>query len=264
MKNKYSLIAAGSFLIIPLLFSSCADLKNTVYFDGQRDSSVRSLTLAPVTYIQGNDLLSITVSSLNPLSTSIFNAANNSIISGTVTDGTSLQAQGYLVNSDGLIQFPVLGDLKVSGLTTNQIRQTITRQLTDRKLLVDPIVSVRQLNFKVSILGEVGHPTVINVPSEKISLLEALSLAGDITLYGKKDNVLVIREEKGGRKINRLNLNTNALFSSPYYYLKSNDIVYVQANKAKVASTSRGTYVLPIVLSGLSFVAIIATSFIRK
>jgi len=123
---------------------------------------------------------------------------------------------------------------------------------------------VRQLNFKVSVLGEVAHPTVINVPSEKISLLEALGLAGDITIYGRKDNVLIIREENGVKKIKRLNLNDDELFTSQYYYLKSNDIVYVEANKDKVASTSRTTQVLPIVLSGLSLIAIIVQGLIYK
>ena len=136
--------------------------------------------------------------------------------------------------------------------------------LVDQKLLVDPIVMVRQLNFKVSVLGEVGHPNVINVPSEKISLLEALGLAGDITIYGRKDNVMVIREENGIKKIKHLDLNSDELFTSQYYYLKSNDIVLVAANKNKVASVSRSNQVLPVVFSALSLIVIAVGAIVYK
>jgi polysaccharide export outer membrane protein len=118
--------------------------------------------------------------------------------------------------------------------------------------LVDPIVTVRHLNFKVTVLGEVGNPTMINVPSQKINILEALGLAGDITVYGKRNNVMVIREENGRKTFQRLNLNKSDIFNSPYYQLHSNDIVYVEPNKAKISGSSRITQLLPIILSGLS------------
>jgi len=129
--------------------------------------------------------------------------------------------------------------------------------LTERKLLLSPLVSVRMLNFKVTVLGEVGHPTVIPVPSEKISLLEALGLAGDVTINGKRDNVLVIREEPGKKVIKRLNLNSSQLFTSPYYYLRSNDIVYVEPNKTKVISTSNAAMWVTVVVAVLSFGVIV-------
>jgi len=152
----------------------------------------------------------------------------------------------------------------VSSLTTDQIQNELAQTLVDKKLLADCIVMVRQLNFRVSVLGEVAHPTVVSVPSEKISLLEALGMAGDITIYGRKDNVMVIREENGVKKLKRINLNTDELFTSQYYYLKSNDIVYVEANKAKVASASRSNFILPIVVSALSFAAIIIDRLVTK
>lgn len=247
-----------------VLLSSCANTRKSTYFVNQGDTTLASKNEAPLTYIQPNDLLSIAVSSLNPAATAVFNTPNNSYVSSSSASGMNLQSPGYLVNTDGNIQFPIIGNLKVSGLTTNQLREQLTRSLIDRKLLVDPVVVVRQLNFKVSVLGEVAHPTVINVPSEKISLLEALGLAGDITVFGRKDNVLVIREESGKKIIRHLNLNSNQLFNSPYYYLKSNDIVYVEANKAKAASGGQTVQTLPIVLSGLSFIAIIVSSILRK
>ncbi len=147
----------------------------------------------------------------------------------------------------------MLGVMKAEGLNVDQIRGQIEKSLIDKKLLLDPIVTVRQMNFKVTVLGEVSRPTVINVPTEKISLLEALGLAGDITIYGKKDNVLVIREENKKKIIKRMNLNSSEIFNSPYYYLKSNDIVYVEANANRVASSTRTYVLLPILFSALSF-----------
>jgi len=245
-------------LFLPfLILSSCSTSKNTVYFNNQQDAVLKASNLSSKNVIQPNDILSIAVTSLNPAATEIFNKPNNSYVSSSSVTGANLQSPGYLVSDEGNIQFPVLGTLKITGLTTNEIREKITSELLNKKLLVDPIVIVRQLNFKVSVLGEVGRPSVVNVPSERISLLEALGLAGDITIYGKKDNVMVIREEDGVKKIKRINLNTSEIFTSDYYYLKSNDIVYVEANKAKVASSTRSSTLIPILLSALSFGAII-------
>lgn len=251
------------FFCYQILLSSCADVKKSIYFANQKDTIIASKNEAPLTYIQANDLLSITVSSLNPNASALFNTPNNSYVTASSATGTNLQSPGYLVNADGNIQFPVIGNVKVAGLSTSQLKDQLTKELLDRKLLVDPVVVVRQLNFKVSVLGEVAHPTVLNVPSEKISLLEALGLAGDITIYGRKDNVMVIREENGTKTIKRLDLNSNQLFHSQYYYLKSNDVVYVEANKARVSSAGRTVIALPIVLSALSFIAIILTNINR-
>jgi polysaccharide export outer membrane protein len=246
-----------------LILFSCANVRKTEYFADQQDANIKSSNIAPQTFIQPNDILSITVSSLNPAATAIFNTPNYSNISSTTLAGNNQQSPGYLVNADGVIQFPVIGDIKVMGLTTNQLRMELSKQLVDKKLLIDPVVVVRQLNFKISVLGEVGHPTVINVPSEKISLLEALGIAGDITIYGRKDNVMIIREENGAKNIKRIDLNSTQLFDSPYYYLKSNDIVYVEANKAKVSNSSRGAQTVPIILSALSIAAIIVEILVR-
>lgn len=264
MKNINKSLSWPLLLLCIMLACSCANTRPAVYFADEPDSTtVRNLT-PPKTYIQPNDILSISVSSLNPQATIIFNSPNVQTVAASSATGGILQTPGYLVNAAGYIQFPVLGDIKVSGLTTDQIRTQISQNLVEKKLLVDPIVMVRQLNFKVSVLGEVGHPTVINVPSEKISLLEALGLAGDITIYGRKDNVMVIREEDGIKKIKHIDLNSDELFNSPYYYLKSNDIVLVSANKNKIASTSRSNQILPIVFSALSLVAIVAEGIIYK
>jgi polysaccharide export outer membrane protein len=156
-----------------------------------------------------------------------------------------------------------LGSIKAAGLTKLQLKESIVKNLIDKKLLLDPIVNVRLVNYKVTVLGEVNKPSVIPVPNEKITLLEAIGFAGDLTLYAKRDNVLLIREEQGKKTIRRLNLSSSEIFNSPYYYLKSDDVVYVEANKAKVASTSSTRLWLPVLFSGLSLTAIVIDRITR-
>ena len=260
-------------IIICLCLTSCVNTKKIVYFNNIQDTTLENSGSNLESSIQKNDLLNITVSSLNPEASLVFNVSTpastgSSLPSGTPgvvsTSGTSGQPIGYLVSEEGTIKFPVLGAIPVVGLTKKQLEKQIATILTEKKLLIDPIVNVRFLNFRVTVLGEVARPTTINVANEKISVLEALGLAGDLTIYGKRENVLLIREEGNKKLIKRLDLNSEKILTSPYYYLKTNDIVYVEPNNAKIASTSRTQQLLPIVLSGLSFVAIIVTYTLKK
>lgn len=258
----------GIVLIVGLFLTSCVDSKKVVYFNNIQDTTLRNASVNTESVIQKNDLLNITVSSLNPEASLIFNMSNqvsatSPLSTGTTALGGAQQMVGYLVSNDGTIKFPVLGAIAASGLTKKQLEEKIATSLTEKKLLVDPIVNVRFLNFRVTVLGEVARPTTINVANERISVLEALGLAGDLTIYGKRENVLLIREEGNTKIIKRLDLNSEKILTSPYYYLKTNDIVYVEPNTAKIASTSRTQQLLPIVLSGLSFVAIIVTYTIK-
>jgi len=250
-------------LFLSLLIVSCVDIKKATYFNDTYNAAIHSKVedLEPV--IQKNDLLSISVSSLLPSATEIFNSPNDNRINSSTSTGNSNSAAGYLVGQDGNIEFPILGKLKAAGLSKTEFADNISKSLVDKKLLLQPTVTVRYLNFKVTVLGEVGHPTVVNVQNEKITLLEALGLAGDITIYGRRDAVRVIREEGGEKVVKAINLNSAEIFTSPYYYLKSNDIVYVEPNKSKVASTSRSTLWLPVMLSGLSVVIIALDRFLR-
>lgn len=229
-----------------------------VYFPGVKDGPIQTGFQFPESVIQKNDILSINVSSLNPEATAVFNTPNST---GGTAAGGAATAVGYLVGSEGTIQFPILGNIKAEGLTKNQLKDTIANTLVRKQLLIDPIVSIRFINFRVTVLGEVAHPTVVTVPNEKISLLEALGLAGDLTIYGKRQNVLIIREENEQKIIKRVNLNSDEIFTSPYYYLQSNDIVYVEPNKAKVSSTSMGNQLIPIILSGLSLALVAIQQF---
>jgi polysaccharide export outer membrane protein len=254
LRVSRALAFISSFFVLIILSTSCVNQRKALYFVGQNDGSFNN-TAVPKLVVQNNDLLSISVSSLNPEASAIFNQPNNA---GSSTTTTTTTASGYLVDGEGNIQFPFLGSIKAAGLTKDELKQKITKDLIEKKLLVDPIIVVRFLNFKVTVLGEVAHPTVITVPSEKISLLEAIGLAGDLTIYAQRDNVMVIREEDGKKVTKRLNLNSTELFNSPYYYLKTNDVVYVEPSKAKVATTSRWQLWVPIVISALSLGIIVA------
>jgi polysaccharide export outer membrane protein len=144
-------------------------------------------------------------------------------------------ATGYLVNKDGVINFPILGKLQVKDLTISQLKDTLALKLDP--YLKNPIVTARLLNYKITVLGEVAKPATYTLQSERVSVMDAIGMAGDLTIFGKRENVLLIREEAGKRNFIRLNLNSSAIFESQYYYLKQNDIVYVEPNESKVSST---------------------------
>jgi polysaccharide export outer membrane protein len=244
------------FILASFLITSCVSTKDVVYFDSINDVEFQNKTqdLEPV--IQRNDLLSITVSSLNPQASEYFNTVNVSNSRGSTATSTTSQAVGYLVDQEGYIEFPILGRVHALGLTKKALKDNIIRELTNRKLLIEPAIDIRYLNYKVSVLGEVANPSVLTVPNEKLTLLEALGLAGDLTIYANRDNVLLIREEEGKKVLRRINLTTDELFTSPYYYLKSNDIIYVEPNKTKISSAGTARQWLPVVFSGLSVVIV--------
>ncbi len=242
-----------AIFLFPLLILSCSTInpKDAVYFNTIAEGRVATNTPIPESLIQSNDLLSISINSLNPSASAMFNVNN----SGTA---------GTLVGSDGSIYIPILGNLKATGVTKSQLASTITKALIDQKLLIDPIVTIRFLNFRVTVLGEVNRPTVIPVPSEKISLMEAIGAAGDLTFDALRNNVLIIREESGQKIIGRVDLNSNEIFSSPYYYLKSNDIVYVEPQRSKIKeTTSRTPPWVPLALTGLSIAFTVASIIVR-
>jgi polysaccharide export outer membrane protein len=257
-----SKLRAKYLLAFIIICSSCTSAKKAIYFDDIPDSTLDAPELEIESEIKRNDILSITVSSLNPDASKVFNAPNLPTTPNyTQNTPTTTTANGYLVSSDGTIQFPILGTIRAAGLTKKQLKEHITKSLLDKKLLVDPIVDIRYLNYRVSILGEVAKPSVVTVPSEKISLLEALSLAGDLTIYARRDNVLLIRDEDGKRITKRIDLNSRSLFTSPYYFLKANDVIYVEANKSKIASTRRVTMWLPVIFSFLTFAIIVVDQY---
>lgn len=255
-------------LSIPILLLcaglvSCVDTKNAMYFNNIGDTSFVRYPSSGENKIQNFDILSIAISSLNAEASAVFNTPNNYVINSSSLNNTGSQSAGYLVNADGFIQMPLLGNVRAAGLTKAELKESITSTILQKKLLVDPVVTVRHLNFEVTVIGEVGHPTVITVPNERISMLKALGLAGDITTYGKKENVLLVREISGKKTIARLNLNASSFLQSPYYYLMPNDIVYVEPNKNKLASVNRGHQLLPSILYSLSVIAVLIVDRIK-
>jgi polysaccharide biosynthesis/export protein len=230
-------------------------MKKVVYLNNVNDTEINNAinNLDPV--IEKNDLLSVTITSPNAAASQPFNTV---VTVSTQTLGyTATQAAGYLVDQDGYIDLPMLGRIKAAGLTKQALKDNITKVLVDNKYLLFPVVSVRYLNFKVTVLGEVARPTVVNVPDEKINILEALGFAGDLTIYARRDNIALIREEQGKRIVKRLDLNSGNLLTSPYYYLMSGDIIYVEPNKSKVSQASNTRTWLPAVLSALGLVVIL-------
>ncbi|HUZ58022.1 MAG TPA: polysaccharide biosynthesis/export family protein [Hanamia sp.] len=244
------------FLFIAILFSSCANTKKVIYFNNVKDATFTSENMQKQYPLEPNDILSITISSLNAEASAPFNLQNNYISRATTVTGSNNESGGYLVSPDGTIDMPILGTIKAAGLTQSQLKENITNLILSKKLLVDPIVDIRYLNFEVTVLGEVAKPTVITVPSEKISLLKALGLAGDLTIYGRRDNVLLIRQEDGKRITRHIDLNSSNFFDSPYYYLQPNDVIYVEPNKQKAAIARRNPNILPIVLSAISVISL--------
>jgi len=240
------------------LISSCVGTKNVTYFQdlsAAKRSELEAVAKFTEPTIQPDDILSITINTTDPQSTAIVNQPTTAIL----TYGTFRQdITGFTVDKNGEIKITQLGTVKVGGLTTFEARQAITKLA--RKELKDPTVSVRFANFKVSVLGEVNRPGSYNVSNEKVNILDVLSLAGDLTIYGKRENITVIRELNDKKEIGRLNLNTTDIFKNPFYYLKQNDIVYVEPNKAKVISVNAGARTTAAVLiSAISTIVLIFT-----
>jgi len=237
-------------------------MKRATYFYDAPDSIYNSSVNENLEdTLHENDLLSISVSSVNKEAADMFNTSNQVSAGTAMVSGVLGQASGYLVDKKGFIRFPVLGEIEVKGRTKDEVRDYITTALTEQKLLLNPIVDVRLLNFRVSVLGEVLRPNVFTVPSEKISILEALSLAGDITIYGNKERVSLIREEGGDKVLKHLDLTSSEVLSSPYFYLKSNDVIYVEPRPSKAAEASVVRPWIPVALSVVSLAIITIVNF---
>ncbi len=256
------------FLCITFIITSCSK-RNLVYFsdlEGEKTYTEEITNKKEVT-IQPDDLLSIHVTSLNPESNALFNRGGIASVrpSSNYADPnnnsvSSVSSEGYLVDKDGYIEFPVLGRVMVGGLTTAEAKAMITKQLGE--YLKEPTVNIHFLNFTITVIGEVSRPTTLTIPSESINVLEVLGMAGDMTVYGKRENVLVIREEDGKRTLTRLNLNSKEVFQSPYFYLQQNDIVYVEPNNAREAQASMTRTNVSLALAIVSVVSIFLTRFL--
>ncbi len=239
MKYYYILQRAIPFLIMGLLLS-CAQRKDVVYYQDIDDMTPQSNSSSYEIKIQQDDLLSIIVSAEDPEIAAPFNLS--SVITQQSNNlnnvGGQMTMQLYLVDTQGNIEFPVLGKLKVSGLTRTEVMQMLHEKIST--YIKNPIINLRIANFKVSIQGEVINPGSFPVNSERITLIEAIALAGDLTIYGKRNNILIIRETNGVKSFNRVDITNAAFLNSPFYYLAQNDVVYVEPNKSRINAAAVG------------------------
>ena len=239
MKFKSFIIA----FICTIGMVSCTSYKNVPYLQNPEvvNSYMDSLPMYDAK-IMPKDLLTITVNTSDPEAAAPFNLVVQSPINVARTSNLTQQPslQQYLVNNEGFIDFPVLGRLKVGGLTKNQAEDLIREKLGDYLREV-PIVTVRMSNYKIAVLGEVARPGMFTVNNEKVNIFEALAMAGDLTVWGLRDNIKLIREDATGkREIINLNLNNAEIVTCPYYYLQQNDILYVSPNKTKAKNSDIG------------------------
>ncbi|ACU62200.1 polysaccharide biosynthesis/export family protein [Chitinophaga pinensis] len=231
---------------IPLFtFMSCSTPKNVTYFRDIPDTVLRrSIDQAPyyTPEIQVDDILQVTIQTLDPASTAMLNQTNTASWPVTGTSGTqpasntaASNVSGFLVDKDGYVVLPLIGKVLVKGKTTDKVRDDIRAKAAE--YYKDPVVNVRFANFKITVLGEVTRPSTYIVPNEKVTLLDAIGMAGDLTIYGKRENVMLIRDAGPKKEFIRFNLNDSKTFTSPYFYLRQGDVVYVEPDKNKVSGT---------------------------
>ena len=257
-------------LLFVIILSSCGSTRPYVYLQGQFDTARLSQVKITDPLIQKGDQISIVVYSDNPEATKIYNqplivapTTTNGIGTGESSTqglGNAPSGSGYLVDEDGDIDFQTLGRLHVSGLTRMQLKQLLDSKL--KEYLKNPYYNIRFLNNRFTILGEVSHPGIFSIPSEHINLLEAISIAGDLTFYGRRDNILVIREQNGKREFGRMDITKPEIMASPYFYLQQNDIVIIEQNRKKASASDQiTTRNISILTSIVSTIAILYSIF---
>lgn len=245
-----------TFLTLSILlaaFSSCRAYKKIPYLEDIENDTILSTVEGIETTLAYKDQFTIIINTPTPEASDAFNLTTKPrSMNGTTVASNTLVMQTYEVDQEGNISFPVLGNIHVAGLTREELRDTLKKMLYPSYITEEPIINIERTNFSISVLGEVKVPGKYKVSNDRISLFEALAMAGDMTLYGKRDNVLVVREDDMGNKTTtRLNLQKKDVFQSPYFYLKQNDMVYVTPNKYR-GNTSAITSSVTIVFSVVS------------
>ena len=260
IKTKFAITS----VILLLSLTSCVSKKEVVYFQNAKDfeTIVDTDTFAPKFKV--NDIVSIFVSTFDIEAVAPFNlyiggrGGGGGVLGG---GNSNLQLIDYLVDIDGNIDYPVLGKVKLLGLTVEEAKLLFKEKLSD--YLKDPIVNIRILNFRISIIGEVNSPGRYEVSGERITILEALALAGDLTIKGKRENIMVVRDFNGTKTYTRVDLTNKELFNSPVYYLTQNDVVYIEPNNSARSSASGDTRIGTII-SITSFLVTSALIFVTR
>lgn len=256
MKKIYFIVV----LIVCVVLTGCVSQKDVAYFyhvnSGSADSINSKFYSAHEARICSGDMLSITVTGLDPLAVAPFNLP---LVSYATPGSDQLYSaptlQSYLVDIKGNIDFPVLGQINLVGLTKSEAIKLISAKLNP--YLKNAIVTIQFLNYKITVLGEVLRPGQYSINNERVTVLDALGLAGDMTIYGKRNNVLITRENNGKLEFVRLNLNTDEVFKSPYFYLQQNDVIYVEPNKVKSIASQNISLYLSAISTLVTTVAVI-------
>lgn len=236
--KPFSMKSILTIIIATILIVSCATKDDVVYFNGMNssDNSIGLDSYSPTYHI--DDQLVIVVNAIDPEAARSFNKISVNVPSDIADARGRERLQTYRIDSEGNIDFPVLGKIKLAGLNREQATKLLQDKLID--YIKDPIVDIQTTNYKITVMGEVQRPGTYTATNERITLLEAIALAGDLTIYGERENVLVIQDYDGKKTYTRVNLKSDDLFSSPVYYLSQNDVVYVEPNKTQAKASSIG------------------------
>jgi polysaccharide export outer membrane protein len=236
IKNIYTILGLA---LLTIVASSCGTTKDAVYFANIDSTKFHEVPVAQFKepLIQTDDILNITIQTLE-VGTSTAVDQTSAVATGSIS-GDKAPVSGFLVDKAGNIELPIMGVVKVAGLTTFEAKEALRSKA--EQYYKSPTIQVRFANYKITVLGEVLKPAAYTVPYEKVTVLDAIALAGDLTIYGKRKNVMLIRDNGEKKDIIRLDLTSTALISSPYYYLKQNDVIYVEPTKGKVAVNNTAT-----------------------
>lgn len=245
---------------MPVLFFSCASREKLAYYQNIDALANSSQSSTFETVLQPDDVLMIVVMGENAEVVTPFNMPSAVIQSTTEVENQQLRVSSYLIDSKGMIQFPVIGAIQLGGLTRAEAVAKMNKELS--KYITKPSVNLRILNFKITVQGEVNQPGVHSISSERITLAEAISLSGDLSVYGKRDNILIIREKNGKKEIARVDITKADFINSPYYYLSQNDVVYVEPNRTKINSSVVGPNT-SIIISAISLLITVIALTIR-
>ena len=260
-EKKYLQALLGLIISITL-FSSCVNPKQLSYFNYVPDSTKSDPVVLPIVnysdpVIQPNDVLQISVQTIDPQGANMMGTQQSASFGSQGAQGATV-APGYLVDKNGEIELPLVGRIKVGGMTTTEARNAIGTKAS--QYYKNPVVNVRFSNFVITVLGEVNRPGQYTVPNEKVTIYDALGMAGDLTIGGKRNDILLMREEGGEKKFVRVDLNSKDLFQSPYFYLRQHDVIYVGPTKSRAVAADAGTArTLSFVTIGLSIVTLVIT-----
>jgi polysaccharide export outer membrane protein len=265
MKRYYTLHLLAA-LVMTALLAGCGSSEKIAYLQGTERMSAEEFAVATTLYdarIMPKDLLTVVVSTTDPEASKPFNLVMPTISQGITTSASSQgQLQTYLVDNNGQIEFPVVGMITVKGLTKREAEEKV-KGLLATYLKEEPVVTVRFVNYKISVIGEVARPNTFTIQNEKVNVMEALAMAGDMTIWGRRDNVKILREDaEGNKRVIMMNLNDPYVIFHPDFYLQQNDVVYVEPNKVKAKNSEIGS-ATGIWLSATSIMISVATLLIN-